>query len=144
MAAGDITYSNPGAQSGDKAFASGLVSADADTAINVLVGFVPSMVQLVYKDTAATTYDREVRWFKGMPVGYMVESYMDDGAAVLQTSGGPTVYGDTTDDAPNSPTGHGTGYAPAGTHEETSGTGFTIPAAFMQTDEDVIYWVAWR
>ena len=74
MAAGDITYSNVGGEARVKSFASGIVSADADTAINVIVGFVPSRIVLHYKDTGAVTNDVKIEWFKGITAGEYIKS----------------------------------------------------------------------
>jgi len=121
MAAGDITYANAGGQSNDKAFASGRVLADADTAINVIVGFQPSRIELWYKDTGATTVDAFVLWFKGMTAAYYWNTVLSTGACTLTTSGGPIVYAVTG-----------------------AGEGFTIPAGLQDADEDIIDWIAWR
>lgn len=131
MAAGDITYSNPGGEAAVKAFASGIVSADADTAVNVICGFVPSQIILFYKDTGATTVDRVIQWFAGMTAGYYWNTVMSTGVITLITSNGPTVYGDTSDDV------YGAG-------ESATGQGFTVPSALEDADEDTIYWQAWR
>ena len=122
MAAGDITYSNPGGESTNKAFASGRVLADADTAINVICGFQPSRIELWYKDTGATTKDAFVLWFKGMTAAYYWNTVLASGACTLTTSGGPIVYAGT-----------------AGVAE-----GFTIPAGLQDADSDIIDWIAWR
>ena len=135
MAAGDITYSNVGGQSNDKAFASGRVLADADTAINVPCGFIPSRIELWYKDTGATTKDACVLWFKGMTAAYYWNTVLASGACTLTTSGGPVVYGDTSDDTFSTPTGGS---------EDATGQGFTIPAGLMDADSDIIDWIAWR
>ena len=131
MAAGDITYSNPGGEAAVKAFASGIVSADADTAINVICGFVPSKIVLYYKDTGATTVDRIMTWVKGMTAAHYWSLLNSTGVVTVATSGGPVVYGDTSDDV-------------YGSEESATGQGFTIPAGLMDADEDTIYWEAWR
>ena len=131
MAAGDITYSNVGGEARVKSFASGIVWADADTAINVSVGFVPSRIQLVYKDTAATTVDQVIDWFKGMTATNYWKTLMSDGVMTLETSGGPVVYGDTSDDT-------------WPTSESATGAGFTIPAGLQDADSATIYWIAHR
>ena len=128
MAAGDVTYSNPGA---GKDFASGIVEADASDAINVETGFVPSKIVLFYKDTGATTVDRVIEWFKGMTAANYWNTLMSTGVITLATSGGPVVYGDTQDDV-------------YGASESASFQGFTIPAGLMDADSDTIYWQAFR
>jgi len=136
MAAGDITYSNPAGMSGEGAFASGIVLADADTAINVIVGFIPSQIVLFYKDTGETTVDKVLQWFKGMTAGTYWSTLMSTGVITEATSG-PVVYGDTTDDT------YTEGSAPSYEQDKT-GHGFTIPAGLMDADSDKIYWQAWR
>jgi len=137
MAAGDITYSHVGGMGGESAFASGTVSADADTAVNVLCGFVPSRIVLHYKDTGAVTNDEIYEWVEGMTAAQYWKTQMSDGIVTLETSGGPVVYGDTTDDTFTE------GSAPD-YEDSATGHGFTIPAGLQATDEDVIYWQAWR
>lgn len=119
MAAGEITYSAKGSYK-----ASGVVLADADTAINVLCGFQPDKITLYYKDTGATTVDKVMIWLKGMTAGYYWSTLMSTGAITLATSGGPTVL--------------------AASATNTSGEGFTIPAGLMDADSDTIYWEAER
>ena len=122
MAAGDITYTNKGGKSNDgKAFASGRVLADADTAINVICGFQPSRIELWYKDTGATTKDACVLWFAGMTAAYYWNTVLASGACTLTTSGGPIVY-----------------------NTAEVGEGFTIPAGLQDADSDIIDWIAWR
>ena len=128
MAAGDITYSNPGA---GKDYASGIALADADKALNIEVGFVPTKITIHYKDTAATTVDRVFEWFKGMTAGYYWSTLQSTGAITEATSGGPIVYGDTQDDV-------------YGSSESGSFQGFTIPAGLQDADSDIMYWEAWR
>lgn len=128
MAAGDITYSNPGS---GKNFASGIVLADASDDVNVLCGFVPTRIVLYYKDTAATTVDRVIEWFKGMTAGNYWNTLMSTGVITLVTSNGPLVYGDTSDDV-------------YGASESATGQGFTIQNEIEDADSDIIYWQAWR
>ena len=122
MAAGDVTVSKY--PSDGSPFASGVVVCDADTAINVQVGFQPSMIKLYYKD-AGDTLNAVLTWFTGMTAGY----YFKDvgGTMTLETSGGPIVYagGMTITEA----TGAKTYY----------NEGFTIPAGLMDNDADSIY-----
>ena len=122
MAAGDVTYSHPGGKENYSSFASGTVSADADTAVNVICGFKPNKITLYYKDTGATTNDVQIIWFTGMTAAYYWNILMSTGVMTLVTSGGPVAYD--------------------GTNEISDG--FTIPAGLMDTDEDTIYWIADR
>ena len=129
MAAGDITYSNPAGTY--QTFASGIALADADTALNVIVGFVPSRIVIMYKDTGATTNDARVEWVKGMTAANYWKTVLSTGACTLTTSGGPVVYGDTSDDV-------------YGSSEDAEGQGFTIPAGLQDADSDIMYWEAHR
>lgn len=119
MAAGDVTYSARGSYK-----ASGIVSADADTAVNVLCGFAPDKITLYYKDTGATTQDKIITWVKGMTAANYWSLLMSTGVVTLVTSGGPTVL--------------------AASATNTTGEGFTIPAGLMDADADTIYWEAER
>ena len=136
MAAGDITYSNKGGQSNDKAFASGIALADADAILSINLGFIPSGIVLFYKDTAATTKDVKIEWWKGMTAANYWNTVMTDGIMTLVTSGGPTVLGDTSDDT------YAHGDDPV--YETGSVMGFAIPAGLQDADSDIIYWQAWR
>jgi len=133
MAAGDITYSH-GCDGGLSAIATGQVLADASDAINVLIGFVPSRIELHYKDTGATTKDAIFLWIKGMTLGYYWGILMSTGAQALVTSGGPVPYGDTSDDV----------WDGSGGDSNANGQGFTIPAGLMDADSDVINFTAYR
>ena len=118
MAAGDVTYSARGSYK-----ASGIVSADADTAVNVLCGFAPDKIILFYKDTGATTADKIITWTRGMTAGHYWNQ-AQSGTNTIATSGGPTVL--------------------AASATNTTGEGFTIPAGLMDADADTIYWEAER
>jgi hypothetical protein len=84
MANGDITYTNPGGQSINKALSSGLyIGSGAE--LNIIVGFQPSKIVL-HNDTD----DTEFVWFAGMAAGTMFQ-YTSAGAKTMIT-GGPTVY----------------------------------------------------
>ena len=122
MAAGDVTYTNPGAQAVPGSFASGSLTCDADAAINVLCGFQPKRVLLFYKDNGATTNDAVVEWFSGMTAAHYFKTVMSTGVVTLETSGGPVVF--------------------AGDDDEPEG--FTVPAGLMDNDADTIYWIAFR
>ena len=131
MATELITYSNDGGQSNDKAFASGLLTSDG-TIANITVGFVPSKIVL-YDLTNATNPDVYI-WVKGLAVTNCLKI---TGATGVITKGVTAVamYGDTSDDT-----------ITLGEHmdiEETSGTGFSIPAALL-SDADTWAWEAWR
>jgi hypothetical protein len=73
-----------------------------------------------------------------MTAGYYWKTLMSKRVITLETSGGPTVYGDTSDD----------GNPPQDAYEEHSetGQGFTVPAGLPSglADSDMIYWKAWR
>lgn len=119
MAVGDITYSNPGGESGDKAFASGTLVVDADAAATIICGFQPSMIEYYLVDAGATAH-AHIRWVKGMAASTHAR-IADAGDLTFPTTLGPVVY------------------------SGSSGEGFTIPA--NQTgaaDSDVIHWIAWR
>jgi len=122
MAAGDVTYTNPAANLAIGSFASGSLTCDADTAINVLCGFQPARIKLFYKDSGATTVDKVIDWFAGITAANYFNTLMSTGVITLVTSGGPIVF--------------------AGDDDETEG--FTIPAALMDNDADTIYWIAYR
>lgn len=132
MAAGDITYTNPGGAAGVSAFASGSFEFDVSEITYVICGFVPSMIKLYVVD-AGNTYTQEVTWFKGMTAGAYYSLLHSSGAVTTGASGGPTVYGDTSDDV------YGAG-------ETATGQGFQVPAGFPSNivDSDVCYWQAWR
>ncbi len=138
MATGDITYTQNNCTLDTGAFACGTIEIDADVAKNVIVGFVPTMIELYVKDTGATTIDQVIKWWRGMTAGYYWKTLMSTGAITLETSGGPTVYGDTSDD----------GNPPQDAYESHSetGQGFTVPAGLPSglADGDMIYWKAWR
>jgi hypothetical protein len=124
MAAGDVTYTHPAGAQAHSAFASGSLTCDADTAINVLCGFQPTMIELHYKDSGATTVDAWICWFAGMTAANYWKVLMSTGVRTLETSGGPIVY--------------------AGSGEDGYTEGFTVPAGLMDNDADTIYWIAWR
>ena len=63
-------------------------------------------------------------WFKGMTAGYWYKVVMSSGVMTLETSGGPIVY--------------------AGSGVSGIVEGFTIPIALQATDDDDMYWTAWR
>jgi len=143
MAVGDITYTNKGGELVGKACANGSVIVDADAAVNVIVGFVPSVIILFLIDAGATANTMMIYTSSMTDATYALIS--DGGDLTFPTSLGTVPYGDTTDDTRNSPTASGSGYDPAGSYESTAGTGFTIPA--NQTgaaDSDVIHWIAFR
>jgi len=121
MATGDITYTHKAGASAESAFASGKIEVDASEAVNVICGFQPSMIEFYYKDTGAVTNDVHIKWFAGMTAANYFNSVLDGtNVTTMVTSAGPVVYTDT------------------------DGEGFTIPAALQTTDDDVIYWIAWR
>jgi len=127
MANGEITYTNPGGESSNKAFASGSYTGSG-AAINILVGFVPSKI-VIHNDTDNT----EFVWFAGIAEGSMFQ-YTSAGAKTLIT-GGPTLYGDTADDVWNG----------SGGDSNANGHGFTVPAtAVLNTAADDCYWEAYR
>lgn len=119
MATGDVTLAQ---YEGDAvhAFASGTVEVDASEITKVYCGFQPTMIEIYYKDTGATTEDVHIRWFVGMTAGHYWNVLMSTGVMTLVTSGGPTVLSDTT------------------------GEGLQIPAALGITDDDGMYIIAWR
>lgn len=121
MAAGDVVYTHLD-ELGSSSFASGSLTCDADTAVNVLCGFQPKCIQLFVKDVGAETVDAKYEWFAGMTAAYYWKTLMTDGVMTLGTSGGPIVYAGTVD----------------------YGEGFTVPAGLMDNDADTIYWKAWR
>ena len=128
--AGTIVYTNPGGEDCHKAFASGTITSDG-AATNVIVGFVPSKI-VIFNTTDASLFI----WTKGMAAGKFYQQ-LTAGTTTYEASGGPTVYGDTTDDT------WATGAKPV--FESTSGTGWTLPAtAAMNTTSDVLVWEAWR
>ena len=123
MATGDITYSNAGGESADKAFASGIYVLDISEDTNIICGFQPSKVVLNLKDAGATAH-AIVTWIKGMTAGdYQLIS--DGGDITYDVDYGPIVY------------------------SGTAGEGFTIPSDLVTTDlsaadDDIMYWEAWR
>lgn len=130
MANGDITYTQNNCSLDVSAFACGTY-VGSGAAINIILGFVPSMIQ-IFNDTD----DTEFLWFRGVAAGSMFQR-VAAGDRTLVT-GGPTLYGDTSDD----------GNPPQDAYESHSetGQGFTIPAAAtaLNTAADACYWVAWR
>lgn len=133
MAAGDITYTHTGGQDSESAFASGTVMANSGAAVNVIVGFQPSMIELYYKDTGATTLDKIIVWFKGMTAGSYWNTAMSTGIITLVGTAGPTVYAGTS----------GATTAMDGTVTPKS-EGFTIPAALMDAATDYYTYKVWR
>lgn len=133
MANGDITYTQRTSALDAPAFSCGIYTADASESVNINVGFVPTMIELHVKDTGATTIDQVIQWWNGMTAGYWWKTLMSSGAITLETSGGPTLYGNTSDDA-------------YGDQNTASFQGFTIPAGLPASlaDGDTIYWKAWR
>ena len=125
MANGDITISQNTVALDAPAFATGTYVGSA-AAINIVLGFVPSMIQ-IFNDTD----DTEFLWFRGVAAGSMFQR-VAAGDRTLVT-GGPTLYGDTSDDT-------------YGDSNTATGQGFTIPAAAsaLNTAADACYFVAWR
>ena len=120
-----ITYTNEGGVQPYCAFASGSVVLDVSEDLEVYCGFQPSMIQIFLED-AGGTVNGKVEWFSGIPAGEYLNT-ADAGDITWGASGGPTVI-------PESPT-------------ETTGAGFTVPTALLDTlgdDDDVLYWIAWR
>lgn len=123
--AGTITYTNPGGMSFTPGFASGTIAADGN-ATNVICGFIPRKI-VIYNTTDASIFI----WTKGMAAGYFYQQ-LTAGTTTYVTSGGPTVYGDTSDDV-------------WGASESATGQGWTLPAtAVMNTNNDALVWEAWR
>lgn len=119
MAAGDITYTNPGGESADKPFASGSFESDISEAINIICGFQPSRIELFLVDADATANTYNV-WFKGMAAS-TTAYFADGGDLTFPTTLGPVVY------------------------SGSDGEGFTVPAGQTgAADSDVTYWCAWR
>lgn len=128
MATELITYSNPGGESSNKAFASGLLTSDGSI-VTILCGFVPT--KIIITDYTGTNPDI-ITWVKGMAI---TAAHLLTGSTGVVTKGitGPYPYGDTEDD-----TWDGTGG-----DSTTDGHGFVIPAALL-TDADTWMWEAYR
>ncbi len=90
------------------------ISAAADT--DVVLGFVPTIIDLWCDDDGGT--DWHLRWQEGMDSGAYV---LTDAAVSVNASGGPVLLSDNTSGA----------------------AGFTIPAALIAVD-DVVYYHAQR
>lgn len=135
MANGDITYSNPGAESAHKAFASGIYEGLATADIAILCGFVPAKI-VIHNDTDDTTYV----WFKGMTQGQMFQ-YAAAGDKTLETVTGAPVP--ITSDA----SVLGESLYDGAAYFAPDGEGFYIPlgtTTVLNTTGDKVYWEAWR
>ncbi len=122
MANGDITYSNPGGHSGNKAFASGKYTGEAASNIDILCGFTPAKIH-VWNETDGYGFT----WFEGMTQGTMIQVKGDDGVTTLETVTGAPV--------------------PLTPALSTAGAGFRVPLGsdtVLNTDADDCYWEAWR
>lgn len=116
-APGDVTYSQSGARLHYGAFQSGMALADSSTAITLTTGFDPQYIKVMVKDTDQGL--RIFEWWEGMLSTNVLLTRVDADSSIF-------VYA-----------GIGGGFAP-------TSSGFTIPAAMMNTDSDTIYWQAWR
>ena len=118
-----ITYSNEGGVMPYPAFASGSVAGDHTEDALVYCGFQPSKIVLFVHDTNDESANYIVTWTAGMTVG-KYQKISVAGVLTLEASGGPTVIAE-------SPT-------------ETTGAGFTIPAALILDASTAVYYEAWR
>jgi hypothetical protein len=122
------TYSHVGAEGGEGAIATGLLTSAATPLAELLeVGFQPSRIEIVnYTSTNTLVYI----WTKGMTSG---NAYLMTGSTGVYTkvTGGPTVF-----------TG-GAFLKDSTTVYTECPAGFVIPAA-LQSNADTWSWTAWR
>ena len=122
MANGDITYTTPGGQSGNKAFASGKYTGLATENIDILCGFTPSKIH-IWNETDGYGFE----WFTGITQGSMLQTVGSTGVKTLESITGAPV--------------------PLTNALSTAGAGFRVPlgtTTALNTTADDCYWEAWR